>query len=101
MDAVGAFMASLGEPGFDTFVVSGESKRGWTTWTTAAVDPRVVAMIPIVMDEARACVGGGACVFVYVCVYVCVCMCVHACVCACACGLVCVSFSSRVNQFVA
>ena len=25
--------------------------RGWTTWTTAAVDPRVIGIVPIVMDE--------------------------------------------------
>jgi PhoPQ-activated pathogenicity-related protein len=52
MDTVTAFLA--GEPGgrhkVDRFVVAGGSKRGWTTWTTAAVDQRVVGIVPIVID---------------------------------------------------
>lgn len=52
MDAVTAFCASPSGGGLtvNRFVVSGASKRGWTTWTTAAVDSRVVAIIPMVID---------------------------------------------------
>jgi len=34
----------------EQFIVAGGSKRGWTTWMTAAVDERVCAIIPIVID---------------------------------------------------
>ncbi|MEA3364824.1 MAG: PhoPQ-activated protein PqaA family protein [Candidatus Hydrogenedentes bacterium] len=32
------------------FLLVGASKRGWATWLTAAVDPRVDAFVPIVID---------------------------------------------------
>jgi PhoPQ-activated pathogenicity-related protein len=52
MDTITAFLASDegGKAKVDTFTVAGGSKRGWTTWTTAAVDRRVVAICPIVID---------------------------------------------------
>jgi len=52
MDTVTAFMATpeAGAVKVEKFVVSGGSKRGWTTWTTAAVDKRVVAIVPASID---------------------------------------------------
>src|SRR5438093_764362 len=52
MDTVIAFCGSAegGNVKVDSFVVAGGSKRGWTTWTTAAVDKRVVGIIPCVID---------------------------------------------------
>lgn len=50
MDTLTAFRRGAGQ-NISKFIVAGASKRGWTTWTTAAVDKRVVAAIPVVMDE--------------------------------------------------
>lgn len=52
LDAIQEFMASRegGSTKIDKFVIAGGSKRGWTTWLVAAVDPRVSAIIPIVID---------------------------------------------------
>lgn len=52
MDTLTAFCASEagGSHKVDKFFVTGASKRGWTTWTTAAVDSRVMGIAPIVID---------------------------------------------------
>jgi len=50
MDTITDFCRKSAGITVDKFVVAGGSKRGWTTWTTAAVDQRVVAIAPIVID---------------------------------------------------
>lgn len=52
MDAIQEFTSSEegGGHAIDEFVVSGASKRGWTTWLVGAVDNRVSAIIPLVID---------------------------------------------------
>src|SRR6185503_199502 len=52
LDAIQEFLASEagGKLKIDQFVVSGGSKRGWTTWLVGAVDKRVIAIMPTVID---------------------------------------------------
>jgi PhoPQ-activated pathogenicity-related protein len=52
MDAVQEFMASEagGRIKLEQFVVTGGSKRGWTSWLVGVVDKRVIAIAPMVID---------------------------------------------------
>jgi len=50
MDTVASVMKEKAGKSTERFVVTGASKRGWTTWLTAAEDRRVVAIAPMVID---------------------------------------------------
>ena len=49
MDVVEEVSKNIGAS-VSSFFVSGASKRGWTTWTTAAADDRVMGIAPMVID---------------------------------------------------
>jgi PhoPQ-activated pathogenicity-related protein len=50
MDALQAFSKKEWKVELEDFVLTGGSKRGWTTWLTATVEPRVKAIAPMVID---------------------------------------------------
>jgi PhoPQ-activated pathogenicity-related protein len=50
MDAIEEFAQAEWQLDVERFLVTGASKRGWTTWLTGAVDPRVNAIAPMVID---------------------------------------------------
>ncbi len=50
MDAVTEVVQKNYQKPIQSFMVGGASKRGWTTWTTAATDDRVIAIAPVVID---------------------------------------------------
>lgn len=58
MDAIISAL-SIDEPSFEgaNFVLYGASKRGLTTWLTAAVDDRVAGIAPIVIDMVNSIVS--------------------------------------------
>jgi PhoPQ-activated pathogenicity-related protein len=53
MDAIQEFSSKEWSKRIEKFAVGGASKRGWTSWLTAAVDPRVMAITPMVIDVLK------------------------------------------------
>ncbi len=54
MDATQEFLASQPDViNIEDFVITGASKRGWTTWLTGAIDDRIRGLMPIVIDTFK------------------------------------------------
>ncbi len=51
MDAVAELSAKEWGRPVERFIVTGASKRGWTSWLAAAADPRVAGAVPVVFDN--------------------------------------------------
>jgi PhoPQ-activated pathogenicity-related protein len=51
MDAIPALVGGDAADEVRRFVVTGASKRGWTSWLAAVADPRVAAIAPMVFDN--------------------------------------------------
>jgi PhoPQ-activated pathogenicity-related protein len=50
MDAIQEFARKEWQHEVKDFIVGGASKRGWTSWLTGAAEPRVRAIVPMVID---------------------------------------------------
>jgi PhoPQ-activated pathogenicity-related protein len=51
MDALQSILKKEESLSIENFMLTGASKRGWTTWLTATVDPRVFGIAPMVYDN--------------------------------------------------